>query len=100
MDCGPAPCLTMCRNPLVFGLAGASRAATPEPEGSALISFVVSPVLCSSTAAARAAAVFTLVARAVRHHQHPALAARRRTLMCVGQLGRGQRCLHRIQRNV
>src|SRR6266436_4102116 len=43
MDCGPAPCLTMCRNPLVLGLAGASRAATPEPEGSALIELWFSP---------------------------------------------------------
>src|SRR6266850_3890590 len=98
MDCGPAPCLTMCKNPLVFGLAGASRAAAAEPEGSALIVSVLSPVLCSSTASARAATVFALVARAVRYHQHAALAARRRAFVRVGQLGRGQRCLHRIQR--
>src|ERR1700720_2664087 len=97
MACGPAPCLTMCKNPLVLGLAGASRAATPEPEESALIVSVLSPVLCSSTAAARAAAIFALVARAVRHHQHAALAARRRAFVRVGQLGRGQRCLDRIQ---
>src|SRR6267378_2464049 len=99
MACGPAPCLTMCKNPLVLGLAGASRAATPEPEGRALIAFVLSPVLCASTAAARAAAVFALVARAVRYHQHAALGAGWRAFVRVGQLGRRERDLHRVQRH-
>src|SRR5258708_12737936 len=99
MAWGPAPCRTMCRNPCVLGFAGASRAATPEPEERALIVFVVSSLLCFSAASARTAAVFAFVARAVRHHQHAALAARRRALMGVAQLWRGQRHLHRIERS-
>src|SRR5437879_10579593 len=86
MAWGPAPCLTMWRNPRVLGFVGASRAATPEPEGRALIALVFSSLLCSSAAPARAAAVFALVARAVRHHQHAALTARRRAFMRIGQL--------------
>src|SRR5467141_4885238 len=98
MALGPAPCLTMWRKPRVLGFAGASRAATPEPEERALIVFVVSSLLCFSAASARAAAVFAFVACAVGHHQHAALAARRRALMGVAQLWRGQRHLHRIER--
>src|SRR5437867_811051 len=90
MACGPAPCLTMWRNPRVLGFAGASRAATPEPEGRALIAVVLSSLLCSSAAAAGAAAgaaaIFAFVASAVRHHQHAALAACRRAFVGVGQL--------------
>src|SRR6266436_7948405 len=41
MALGPAPCLTMWRNPWVLGFSGASRAATPEPEGRALIVGVI-----------------------------------------------------------
>src|SRR5216684_8215467 len=84
MALGPPPCLTMWRNPRVFGFSGGfsrdSRAAVPEPEERALIVGVLSPVFRSSTASARAAAVLALVARTVRHHQHAALAARRRAL--------------------
>src|SRR3984893_6305046 len=98
MALGPAPCLTMWRNPRVLGSAGASRAAAPEPEGRALIVSVVSSLLCVSAAAARAAAVFAFVARAVRHHQHAALAARRRALVGIAQFWRGQRHLHRLER--
>src|SRR5216683_7556410 len=86
MALGPAPCLTMCRNPRVLRFAGASRAATPEPEGRALIAFVLAFLLCFSAASARAAAVLTFVASAVRHHQHAALAARRRALVGVCRL--------------
>src|SRR5213082_239345 len=100
MACGPAPCLTMWRNPRVLGFAGASRAATPEPEGRALIAFVLSSLLSFSAASARAAAVFAFVARAVRHHQHAAFAARRRALVGIAQLWRGQRHLHSIQRSL
>src|SRR6266403_3373032 len=81
---GPPPCLTMWRNPRVFGFTGASRAATPEPER-ALIAFVVSSLLCVSTASTRAAAIFALVACPVRHHQHAALAARGCALMRVSR---------------
>src|SRR3977135_3040024 len=88
MALGPPPCLTMCKKPRVLGFAGASRAATPEPEGSALIVGVLSAVFRFSTAIARAAAVLALVARAVRHHQHAALAARGRALVRVRQLHR------------
>src|SRR5712664_4615293 len=95
----PAPCRTMCKKPRVPGFAGASRAATPEPEGKALIAFVVSSLLCFSAASARAAAVFAFIACAVRHHQHAALAACRRALVGVAQLWRGQRHLHRIERS-
>src|SRR6266702_1224045 len=98
MAWGPPPCLTMWRNPRVLGFAGASRAATPEPEGRALIALVLSSLLCALAAAARAAAVFAFVAGAVRHHQHAALAARRRALVRVAQLGRRQCGLHGIQR--
>src|ERR1700719_1741586 len=100
MALGPAPCLTMWRNPRVLGFAGASRAAAPEPEGRALIAFVVSSLLCVSAASARAAAVFAFVARAVRHHQHAAFAARRRALVGVAQFWRGQRHLHGIERRL
>src|SRR5437867_10408408 len=41
MALGPPPCLTMWRNPRVFGFAGASFAATPDPEESALIVGVI-----------------------------------------------------------
>src|SRR6266403_5967887 len=99
MALGPAPCLTMWRNPRVLGFAGASRAATPEPEERALIVFVVSSLLCVSAASAGAAAVFAFVACAVRHHQHAALAACRRALVGIAQLWRGQRQLHRIERS-
>src|SRR5260370_8017319 len=85
MAWGPPPCLTMWRNPRVLGFDGASRAATPEPEGRALIALVFSSLLCSLAAAARAAAIFALVARAIRHHQHAALAHRWRALMGVAQ---------------
>src|SRR6266513_3999201 len=98
MALGPAPCLTMWRKPRVLGFAGASRAATAEPEGRALIVYVVSSLLCVSAASARAAAVFAFVARTVRHHQHAALAARRRALVGIAQLWRVQRHLHRIER--
>src|SRR5713101_4253621 len=84
----PAPCRTMCKNPRVPGFAGASRAATPEPEGKALIAFVVASLLCFSAASAGAAAIFAFVARAVRHHQHAALAARGRALVGVRRLQR------------
>src|SRR5258708_22146663 len=95
----PAPCLTMCKKPRVPGFAGASLAATPEPEERALIVFVVRSLLCWSTASARAAAVLAFVARAVRHHQHAALAARGRALVGIAQLWRGQRHLHGIERS-
>src|SRR5260370_33727452 len=100
MAVGPAPCLTICRKPRVLGLAGASRAATPEPEGWALIVFGVLASPCgqeqrrkaaatwpvlASTAAARAAAVFAFVAGAVGHHQHAALAARGPAFIRVGR---------------
>src|ERR1700680_4803118 len=98
MALGPAPCLTMWRNPRVLGFAGASRAATPEPEERALIVFVVLSLLCVLAASARAAAVFAFVARAVRHHQHAALAACRRALVGIAQFWRGQRHLYGIQR--
>src|SRR6266478_3178742 len=98
MALGPAPCLTMWRKPRVLGFAGASRAATPEPEERALIVFVVSSLLCVLAASARAAAIFAFVACAVRHHQHAALAARRRALVGIAQLWRGQRHLHRTER--
>ena len=75
----------MCRNPRVFGFSGDSRAAVPEPEERALIVGVLSPVFRSSTAAARAAAIFTFVAGAIRHHQHAALAARWRAFVGVAQ---------------
>src|SRR5436853_7599873 len=88
----------MWRNPRVLGFAGASRAATPEPEERPLIVFVVSSLLCVPAASAHAAAVFAFVACAVRHHQHAALAARRRALVGIAQLWRGQRHLHRIER--
>src|SRR5215471_4363863 len=89
----------MWRKPRASCLAGASRAATAEPEGSALIEFVLfSPVLVASdggvkpppqlAAAARAAAVFAFVASAVRHHQHAALAACRRSFVGIRQLER------------
>src|SRR5260370_41414262 len=39
-------------------------------------------------AAARAAAILALVAGAIWHHQHAALAARRRALVSIGQLRR------------
>src|SRR5437016_11635133 len=97
MALGPAPCLTMWRNPRVLGFAGAIRAATPEPEGRALIAFVLLSLLSFSAAPARAAAVLAFVARAVRHHQHAAFAARRRALVGIAQLWRGQRHLHGIQ---
>src|SRR5712692_1306872 len=97
MAWGPAPCRTICRNPRVLGLAGASRAATPAPDGRALIGYVLSTLLCPLAASARAAAVLAFVARAVRHHQHAALAARGRALMCIGKSCRGQRRLHGIQ---
>src|SRR2546427_12134825 len=80
----------MWRNPRVFGFpggfAGASCAATPVPEGWALIAFVLSPVLSFSAAAAGAAAILAFVACAVRHHQHAALAACRRAFVRVRQL--------------
>src|SRR5216684_7414248 len=88
MALGPAPCLTMCRNPWVLGLAGASRAATPEPDGRALIGYVLLTLLCFSAAAARAAAVFAFVASAVRHHQHAALAAGRRAFVRIRRFKR------------
>src|SRR5437660_1193204 len=80
MACGPAPCLTIWRNPRVLGFAGASRAATPEPEGRALIAIVLSSLLYASAATAGAAAILAFVACAVRHHQHAAFAACRRML--------------------
>src|SRR5216684_2391323 len=90
MALGPPPCLTMWRNPRVFGFSGGfsrdSRAAVPEPEERALIVGVLSPVFRSSTASARAAAVLAFVASAVRHHQHAAFAARRRALVRVCRL--------------
>src|SRR5438105_15225044 len=91
MAWGPTPCLTMWRNPRVLRFAGASRAATPEPEGSALIALVLAFLLSFSAASAGAAAVLTFVASAVRHHQHAALAARRRSLVRIASLWRGQR---------
>src|SRR5260370_25923564 len=97
MAWGPPPCLTMWRNPRVLGFDGASRAATPEPEGRALIALVFSSLLCSLAAAARAAAIFALVARAIRHHQHAALAARWRALVGVAQSLRRQRRVHGIK---
>src|SRR6266566_603539 len=98
MAWGPAPCLTIWRNPRVLGFAGASRAATPEPEGRALIALVFSSLLCSSAAAAGAAAVFAFVASAVRHHQHAALAARRSAFMRIGQLRRSHSSGERSKR--
>src|ERR1700741_3415349 len=95
---GPPPCRSIWRYPWVLGLSGTSRAATPEPDGRALIGFVLSPVHCTSTAAAGAAAVLAFVACAVRHHQHAALAARRRALVRVSQLRGGQRHLHGVKR--
>src|SRR2546421_6089845 len=89
----------MCRTPRVLGFAGASRAATPEPEGRALIAFVLSSLHSFSAASARAAAVFAFVARAVWHHQHAAFAARRRAFVGIAQLWRGQRRLHSIPRS-
>src|SRR5260370_16958573 len=96
MAWGTAPCVTMWRNPRVLGFAGASRAATPEAEERALIVFVVSSLRCVSAASARAAAVFAFVARTVRHHQHSALAARRRALVGIAQFWPAQPHLHRI----
>src|SRR2546423_8008680 len=93
---GPTPCLTMWRNPRVLRFGGARCAATPEPEGRALIALVLAFLL--SAASARAAAVLTFVASAVRHHQHAALAARRRALVGIAWLWRGQRHFHGIQR--
>src|SRR5712691_124679 len=49
MALGPPPCLTMWRKPRVLGFTGASRAATPEPEGRALIALVLSSLLCVSS---------------------------------------------------
>src|SRR5467141_5201958 len=98
MALGPPPCLTMCKKPRVLGFAGASRAATPEPEGSALIVGVLSAVFRFSTATARAAAVFALVARAVRHHQHAALAACGCAFMRIGQLRRSHSKRERTKR--
>src|SRR5258708_20359727 len=101
MALGPPPCLTMWRNPRVFafcgGFSGASLAAVPEPEERALIVGVLSPVFRSSTASARAAAIFAFVARAVRHHQHAALAARRRAFMPIARPRPRDRRLHPIQ---
>src|SRR5438309_7695509 len=90
MAWGPAPCLTIWRNPRVLGFAGASRAATPEPEGRALIAIVLSSLLYASAATAGAAAILAFVACAVRHHQHAALAARRRTFVRIARSK--QRC--------
>src|SRR5882724_5220939 len=98
MAWGPPPCLTMWRNPRVLGFAGASRAATPEPEERALIAFVFLSLLCCLAAAARAAAIFAFVASAVRHHQHAALAARRRAFMGIGQLRRSDSSGERSKR--
>src|SRR5256885_1394987 len=98
MAWGPTPCLTMWRNPRFLRFGGASRAATPEPEGRALIAFVLAFLLSFSAASARAAAVLTFVASAVRHHQHAALAARRRALVGIAWLWREQRHFHGIQR--
>src|SRR6266851_1061701 len=86
MALGPPPCLAMWRNPRVFRFSGASRAAVPVPEERALIVGVLSPVLRSSTASAGAAAILAFVASAIRHHQHAALAARRRALVGVCRL--------------
>src|ERR1700741_688772 len=88
MALGPPPCLTMWRNPRVFGFTGASRAATPEPEGRALIAIRLLSLLCFLAATAGAAAIFALVACAVRHHQHAALAACGCAFMGIGQLRR------------
>src|SRR5467141_1454348 len=98
MALGPAPCLTIWRNPRVLGFAGASRAATPEPEGRALIALVLASLLCSSAAAAGAAAVFAFVASAVRHHQHAAFAACRRAFVRIGQLWRSHSSGKRSER--
>src|SRR5437016_12648178 len=98
MALGPAPCLTMCRNPRVLGFAGASRAATPEPDGRALIAFVLSSLLAFSATSARAAAVLAFVARAVRHYQHAAFAARRPALVSLAHPWPAQPHLHGIQR--
>src|SRR5690349_9933413 len=116
MAWGPAPCLSMWRKPRVLGWAGASRAATPEPEGWALIvlgfsllardilshsfdasvafPFERTPRFASndnprcSAAATGAAAVFAFVASAVGHHEHAALATGRRAFMGIGRLER------------
>src|SRR5260370_655074 len=88
----PPPCRAMRRNPLVLGLSGASLAAINAPRWDVLIdlwassaSFSGSPKL---TAPRSAAAVLALVASPVRHHQHAALGASRRTLVRVARLGR------------
>src|SRR6476646_8589751 len=100
MALGPAPCRTMCRNPRAFGFSGASLAASPEPEESALIASYPWFVPLASTAAARAAAILALVAGPVRHHEHAALGARRRALVRVPRLGRSdsrlQTCHHGV----
>src|SRR5438270_3820708 len=98
MAWGPAPCLTIWRNPRVLGFAGASRAATPEPEGRALIAIVLSSLLYASAATAGAAAILAFVACAVRHHQHAAFAACRRSFMRIGQLWLSHSSRQRSQR--
>src|SRR5229473_3205006 len=90
---GPPPCRAMRRNPLVFGLSGASLAAIAAPGWDVLISLWASPLGSFGAspelaAPGSAAAVLALVASPVRHHQHAALGASRRTLVRVARLGR------------
>src|SRR5229473_6910186 len=54
MAWGPAPCRTIWRNPRVLGFAGASRDATPEPDGRALIvSFTSATSSCGAASRKR-----------------------------------------------
>src|ERR1700719_437275 len=83
----PPPCRAMRKNPRVFGLRGVSCAAVAAPDWVALISLWAPPgvtpsALLKLAAARRAAAVFALVARPVRHHQHAALGAGRSAFVC------------------
>src|ERR1041384_1111160 len=116
MAWGPAPCRSIWRKPRVLGWDGASCAATPEPEGCALIVLAFSRLargflsldlahpgtwlseIRHSAAAAGAAAVLALITSAIGHHQHAALAAGRRAFMRVGQLHGGGRSGKRSQR--
>src|SRR5215470_8964867 len=105
MACGPAPWRSIWRKPRVLGWAGASRAATPEPEGCALIVLAFSRLARGflsldlahpgirlnggrSAAAASAAAVFAFVTSAVGYHQHAALAAGGCAFMRIRRLER------------
>src|SRR5579864_768676 len=90
----------MCKNPRALGFAGASLAASPEPEKCTLIVSWPSVVPMSSTAAARAAAVLALVARPVRHHEHAALRAGGRAFVRVSLLQGGVCGRHRYGRGL